>query len=377
MKFIDRFAKRNLTDRMFKGKILILYGARQVGKTTLVQEILRSRNESGLYLNCDEIDIRQSLENVTSTEIQALIGNKKLVVIDEAQRVSNIGITLKICADNFPRVQVIATGSSAFELSTHTAEPLTGRKYEQQLYPVAVSELAAAESRRAAQRLLERNLVLGMYPEVLREDQHTAVEYIKEVAGSYLYKDILAFHRLKNPEALEKLLQALALQVGSEVSYNELGRLLGIDKNTVASYIRILEQAFVIFRISPFVRNRRNEIRKLRKIYFFDNGIRNALINNFNPPHLRQDTGALWENFLFSERLKRNSFAGAGVKKYFWRAHHSGEIDCVEEKGGELQAFEFKYRDQHFRVPKAFTDAYPDVPVSVISKSSYWDFIAP
>lgn len=377
MDFIKRFADQNLTERMFKGKILILYGARQVGKTTLVREILRSHGEEGLYLNCDEIDIRASLENVTSSEIQALVGNKKLVVIDEAQRVPDIGITLKLFADNFPHVQVIATGSSAFELSSHTAEPLTGRKYEQQLYPIAVSELAATESQRTAHRLLDRHLVLGMYPEVLREDQQTAIEYIKEVAGSYLYKDILAFHRLKNPETLERLLQALALQVGSEVSYNELGKILGIDKNTVASYIRILEQAFVIFRIPPFARNRRNEIKKLRKIYFFDNGIRNALINNFNPLHMRQDTGALWENFLFSERLKRNTYGGHGAKMYFWRAHHTGEIDCIEEKNGNIQGFEFKYSDERFRIPKAFTDAYPGVSVSVVSKTSYWDFITP
>ncbi len=376
MEFIQRFAQQNIRERMFRGKVLIVYGARQVGKTTLVRQVMSEFGHDALYMNCDEIDIRASLEDVTSSELKALVGNKKLVVIDEAQRVRDIGMTLKLFADHFPDTQVIATGSSSFELSNQTTEPLTGRKYEQHLYPVAAAELAASESARTAHRLLERNLVLGMYPEVLLEDQQTAIEYIKEVAGSYLYKDILAFQRLKNPEALERLLQALALQVSSEVSYNELAKLLGIDKNTVANYIRILEQAFVIFRVPPLARNRRNEIKKMRKIYFYDNGIRNALINNFNPLHMRQDAGALWENFLFSERVKRNSYGNRSVNMYFWRAHHSGEMDCIEEKDGELEAFEFKYTEEKARLPKAFADAYPETSMSVISPQSYWNFVA-
>jgi len=371
---IKRKIQENLEKALFKGKVVIVYGARQVGKTTLVKEILEKYSEKSTYLNCDEIDVRQALTDKTSTQLKAFLGDKKLVVLDEAQRVRNIGLTLKLLVDNFPQIQVLATGSSSFELSNEISEPLTGRKIEFHLYPVSIEELSLDYSKIEINRLLERRIIFGMYPDILRDGQEVKGD-LKSLANSYVYKDILQYQNIKNPEILEKLLQALALQIGNEVSYNELSSLVGVDKNTVANYVRILEKAFIIFRLSPFSRNLRNELKKLRKIYFYDTGIRNALIDNFNSLDLRQDIGALWENFLISERIKKNSNNFNETNIYFWRTWEGKEIDLIEDRDGKLFGYEFKYNNKKIKPPKDWLETYDNASFEVVNKENYLDFI--
>ena len=373
---IPREIEKRVLGKLFKKKIIIIYGARQVGKTTLVKDLLKKYPEKSLYLNCDELDVRNSLTDKTSTEIKAFLGENKLIVLDEAQRVRDIGLTLKLMVDNFPELQIVATGSSSFELSNKIIEPLTGRKFEFYLYPISYNELkkyyaSALELRRR----LERRIVYGMYPEVILHSGEEEKEVVKSITSSYLYKDILAFQNIKNPEVLEKLLQALALQLGNEVSYNELSQIVGVDKNTISNYIQILEQSFVIHRLSPFSRNIRNELKKLRKIYFWDTGVRNALINNFNALDLRQDTGALWENFLINERIKNNHNKNMDVNKYFWRTHSQQELDYIEEDGGKIRAFEFKWKKQKFRPPSLFVDNYKQATVELIHNENFEKFL--
>jgi predicted AAA+ superfamily ATPase len=358
---------------LFKGKIIVLYGARQVGKTTLVQKILRDHPAPSLYLNCDEPDIRAVLTDRTSTELRALIGARSLVVIDEAQRVRDIGLTLKLLVDNYPDLQVIATGSSSFEISSRTSEPLTGRKIEFCLHPLSMAELLTQETSLEAQRLLERRLRYGLYPGIISSDDPATA--IREIATSYLYRDVLEYQAVRNPDMLRRLLQALALQSGSEVSYNELGQLLGIDKITVGRYVSLLEQAYIVFHLPPFSRNARKELSKLRKVYFYDLGVRNALINNFNPLELRQDVGALWENFFISERIKYNSNRRRVVNTYFWRTYDQAELDYLEEEGGHLTCFECKWRDERWRPPTAFVQAYPDSDLHLVSPRNYLEFL--
>lgn len=374
MNTLPRLIENRINKLLFKGKAVILYGARQVGKTTLLRRLQESRPEKSIYLNCDEPDIRHSLTNVSSTAIKALFGSAKLVFLDEVQRIPNAGLTLKLAVDNFPDMQIIATGSSSFELSDNISEPLTGRKFELQLFPFSIQELRGEYSDLEIQRLLEHRMVYGMYPEVVR-NAGEELDLLKEIARSYLYKDVLQYQQIKNPEILEKLLQALALQISSEVSYNELAALLGIDKKTVANYIRILEQAFIIFPLRPFSRNLRNELKKLRKIYFVDTGIRNALINNFNPLSLRQDAGALWENFMISERLKKNSNENRSVAIYFWRTHQQQEIDLIEDSGGKLSGFEFKWGRKKSRIPQLFLKTYEGSSVTPVTPDNFPEFV--
>jgi hypothetical protein len=372
---IPRAIQSQIEKRLFKGKAIIIYGARQVGKTTLIREFQKKFSESeALYLNCDEPDFRATLTGVTSTGLKELIGRKKIIFIDEAQRVKNIGVTLKLFVDNFPDRQVIATGSSSLDLSNEIIEPLTGRKYEFQLFPFALAELRRKYSKIELNRLLEKRLIFGMYPEIV-EKPDEAEALLKSLASSYLYKDVLQYQSLKRPELLEKLLVALALQIGSEVSYTELANLLGVNKDTVANYIQLLEKAFVVFRLSPFSRNLRSELTKLRKIYFYDTGIRNALINNFNPLSFRQDIGPLWENFMISERMKRNFNQGNHVNVYFWRTHQQQEIDYLEERGGALAGFEFKWKGGKRRPPQIFLDTYAGSRVEFIDSQNYGDFV--
>lgn len=371
---INRIIQNGIEKALFTGKVVILYGARQVGKTTLVREIQKKYESNSIYLNCDEPDIRYALESKTSTEIKSFFGNNKLVILDEAQRIMNIGLTLKLVADNFPDIQVIATGSSSFELSNKIAESLTGRKYEFFLYPFSLEELKPIYSELEMDRLLEEKMIFGMYPEIILGGDEKQKK-LKSLARSYAYKDVLQFQNIKNPDVLEKLLQALALQIGNEVSYNELAAMVGVTKNTVENYVRILEQAFIIFRLTPFSRNLRNELKKLRKIFFYDTGIRNALINNFNPLNLRSDVGALWENFLIAERMKLLNNHEIEAKGYFWRTQQGQELDYLEDSGGKIQAVELKYKKDKFKTPKSFSDAYPDAEVKLINKSNYKDLV--
>lgn len=371
---IQRSIQKNLEASLFKGKVVILYGARQVGKTTLVKELIRKYEGDAIYLNCDEPDVRNALTDKTSTELKSFIGFHKLVVIDEAQRVKNIGLTLKLMIDNFPATQIVATGSSSFELSGKIAEPLTGRKVEFFLYPFSVGELAQIHSPLEINRLLEERLIFGMYPGIIFAGPDKE-KRVRELATSYSYKDILTYQDIRNPELLEKLLQALALQIGSEVSYNELAQLLGVNKVTIESYTRILEQAYIIFRVGPFSRNIRNELKKKRKIYFYDLGLRNALINNLNPVFLRQDIGSLWENFMVVERLKRNNNLSLVANIYFWRTTDGKEIDYLEDVGGKLSGYEFKWRKDNFSAPKEFLKAYPGSNVEIINNNNYLDWL--
>lgn len=371
---IARYIQKDVEKALFQGKIVVIYGARQVGKTTMVKKIMDKYDDS-LYLSCDELDVRDALTDKTSTELKSFIGSRRLVVIDEAQRVKNIGLTLKLIVDTFPEIQVIATGSSSFELSGKISEPLTGRKIEFFLYPFSVDELLQVYSSLEMNRLLEERLVFGMYPGVIFAGPDRE-KRVRELATSYSYKDVFAYQDIRNPELLEKLLQALALQVGSEVSYTELAQVVGANKVTVENYIRILEQAYIIFRVGPFSRNIRNELKKKRKIYFYDIGLRNALINNFNPIYLRQDVGALWENFMMSERIKRNNNLGISANIYFWRTSSGKEIDYIEDSGGILTGYEFKWQKNDFSRPKEFLVAYPDSTITLINRENYLDFLS-
>lgn len=358
---------------LFKGKTIVIYGARQVGKTTLVRAILARHPKGALYLNCDEPDIRAALSDRSSTELRALIGPNTLLAIDEAQRVRNIGLTLKLLVDGIPEVQVIATGSSSFELSNTIAEPLTGRKVEFHLFPLSAEELASQETAIESKRLLERRLRFGSYPGVLTAED--PIGTILEIAQSYLFRDVLEYQMVRNPDPLRRLLQALALQIGGEASYNELARLIGIDKATVARYVALLEQAYIIFHLPPFSRNLRKELAKLRKIYFYDLGVRNAIINNFNPLDLRADAGALWENYFIAERIKRNRNRRRHVNTYFWRTYDRAEIDYLEEADGGLVGFECKWRSTRWRVPAAFARAYPDATTHLVNRDNYLDHL--
>ncbi|MBU1178268.1 ATP-binding protein [Patescibacteria group bacterium] len=370
---IKRTIQACLEKKLFQGKIVIIYGARQVGKTTLVKEIQNKYKKESVYLNCDEPDIRDAFTDRTSTELKSFLGNSRLVILDEAQRVKNIGLSLKLIADNFPKIQIIATGSSSFELSNEIAEPLTGRKYELYLYPFSLAEIRQIYSPTEITRLLEKRLILGSYPEIVKNER-AAWENLQNITRSYLYKDVLRWQNIKNPEILERLLQALALQIGQEVSYNKLSGLVGVDKKTVASYIQILEKAFIIFRLNPFSRNLRNELKKLRKIYFYDNGVRNVLINNNNPLRLRSDGGALWENYLISERIKYHHNQQQNPNLYFWRTQQKREIDLIEERKGKLFAYELKWGRKRVTVPKDWRVNYPGARFIVVDQNNFLDF---
>ncbi len=371
-----RLIQDNIEKKLFKGKAIIIYGARQVGKTTLVKKIQEKYIKNSLYLNADEPDIRYSFENKTSTEIKKIIGNNTFLIIDEAQRINNIGLTLKLIIDNFPLVQVIATGSSSFELSNSISEPLTGRKFEFHLYPLSISEILEKKTKIEINRLLEDMLRFGMYPDIISGSNLDAQIKIEEIASSYLFKDILQFQNIRNSEVLTKLLQALALQIGNEVSYNELANLLNIDKDTVSRYIQILEKAFIIFSLKPYSRNLRKEIGKLRKIYFYDLGIRNAIIKNFNILSLRQDIGALWENFIISERIKYNNNRERNINNYFWRTYDKKEIDYIEDVSGRLEGFEIKYTSDKFKKYVEFLDTYKDSSITLINKDNFLSFLS-
>lgn len=371
MEILKRKLQKQIEKKLFKGKVIIVYGPRQAGKTTLIKEIVKNYPDY-LFLNCDEPDVREVLSNKTSTEFKFVIKDHKLVFIDEAQRVSNIGLTLKLLNDNFKDVQIIATGSSSFELADKIEEPLTGRSYEFLLTPFSMQELFQKYSFIELKRIVEQRIIFGMYPEVVLKNDE---DLLRNIAKNYLYKDVLKYENIKKPEILEKILKALALQIGSEVSYNELSRLVGVDKITVKNYIDILEKAFIIFRLKPYSRNLRTELRKLRKIYFYDTGIRNAIINNFNSLDLRNDKGALWENFLISERFKRNYNQNRHIDNYFWRTHTQKEIDYLEEVDNILYGYEFKFNDKKKSSSRLFKEVYKDSHYQIINHNNFLDFI--
>jgi len=373
IKHVERLLESVIRKRFFEGKALLVYGARQVGKTTLARQILaRLPHGTGVvFLNGDMPDTRLLLENATPERIRVLLEGKKVLFIDEAQNIPEIGMILKRIVDTMPKIQVLVTGSSSFNLANRTSEPLTGRKFEYTLTPFSFEELKNATDLPTERAKLEQRLIFGAYPEIATHEDDAA-ERLRSLAGSYLYKDVFALQAVRNPALLEKLLRALALQCGSEVSYREVGQLIGLDNKTVERYVDILCQCFILFTLPAFSRNARNELKRSRKVYFLDCGIRNAVIGNFLPLAQRTDTGALWENYLVSERLKWRLAHAPDTRAYFWRTHNQAEVDLVEESAKGLSAFEFKWGEgRAARIPAAFTSAYPDARVEIITRANY------
>ncbi|MCM1176510.1 MAG: ATP-binding protein [Clostridium sp.] len=373
---IQRALRQVIENKIFKGKAVVLIGARQAGKSTLFRQITESREEACLSLNCDEPEVRDVLTKTNTAELKQLIGHNRIVVIDEAQRVPDIGLTMKLITDNFPDVQLLATGSSAFELQNSLNETLTGRKYEYHLFPLSTRELMGDKGALFVRQHFELRLIYGSYPDVLTHSDE-AKELLMNLAESYLYKDLLTLDSIRKPAMLEKLLIALSLQLGSEISYNELAQTIGSDNKTIEKYIDLLEKCFIIFRLDAFSRNLRNELKKSKKIYFYDNGIRNAVIQNFAPPSLRQDMGALWENFVISERKKANMYSGRFAKPYFWRTVGGQEIDYIEEEDGEFTALEMKWNPKKGRasLPDAFLKSYKLKDSAVVTPENYIEWV--
>lgn len=370
---LTRVIQQSIESVFFGGKAIMVLGPRQVGKTTLIQKMLSEKEH--LFLNADDAVVRKLLAQPDTFKLQQIIGKHRIVFIDEVQRLTEAGITLKLITDQFKDVQLIVSGSSALEISNETNEPLTGRKWEYHLYPISWEELEASFGFVDAEKQLVHRLIFGMYPDVINHPDKPQV-VLQQLTESYLYKDILSLANIRKPELLERLLQALALQVGSEVSYNELGQLLQVDKATIMTYLDLLEKAFIIFRLRSFNRNLRNEIKNNRKIYFWDNGIRNVLIANFNALELRQDMGALWENFLISERMKLLQYHQIIVNRYFWRTTQQQEIDYLEERNGAITAYEFKWKKTGgIRTPENFQKTYK-ATVNRISRENFRSFIS-
>lgn len=371
---INRFLQPQLESLLGSHKAIILMGARQVGKSTLLQLLLGQRQDV-LWLNGDNNDVQTLFTAISAERIHSLMGTKRVLVIDEAQRIPNIGVQLKIIIDQLSDVQVIATGSSSFELASKVNEPLTGRKREFKLYPLTFSEMAEHSSLIEELRLIPHRLVYGYYPEVVATPGQEA-NILKELTDSYLYRDILTLDKVAKSDKLVLLLKALAMQIGSQVSYNELSGLVGIDAKTIERYITVLEQSYIIFRLGSFSRNLRNELKFSKKIYFWDMGIRNAVIGNFSLAETRSDIGAMWENFAIAERMKQINYRHPFAQSYFWRTKQQTEIDYIEELDGSLQAFEFKWNERKSpRCPLAFSNAYPDAAFSVITPSNIDDFL--
>jgi uncharacterized protein len=373
---IKRTIQNTIVKNLFKGKVMVIYGARRVGKTTLVKQILENYPD-GKYINCDLLQYKAALETTNSELLGDFIGNASLLILDEAQNIKDIGKILKILADTFPKIQVIATGSSSFELSNKLSEPLTGRSRFYHLYPFSLEELHQSYSLIELDAKINNILRFGLYPEVFGQPEEEATEELQNIASTYLFKDVLQLDNLKRSDLIFKLLKALALQAGNEMSYNELARLLGENVHTIKRYIEILEQAFIIFRLPSFSQNLRKELGKRNKIYFFDVGIRNAIINNFSPIELRNDVGPLWENFCIVERIKNDHFHRVFKNYYFWRTYDQKEIDLIEEYNGKLEAFEFKWKSKKtIKPPKDFLRAYPDTGFTVINNKNYLGFIS-
>lgn len=380
MKYI-RILQEKIEKQLFPGgnkqSAIVLYGPRQVGKTTLVQDILARYPDGAEYYNGDYLDVQEKFAYERTAQLGSLLRGVKLLVLDEAQRITDIGLVLKIIVDTYPSVQVIATGSSSFDLANRTAESLTGRKWEHTLYPLSFEELTNGMNALERDRLIPRLLRFGSYPIVASASDRDAETYLRELTGSYLLKDLLMLHDVRKPEILLTLLRLLAFQIGSEVSYHELAQQVGVDQTVIQRYLYLLEQAFVIVRLPALRRNMRSEVSRSRKIYFTDLGVRNTLIQNLNPLELRNDVGALWENFCIVERIKYRTYHGQFTNMFFWRTHDQKEIDLVEEYGGQLHAYEFAWGDgKRKKRPTAFFDAYPGSTFSVVTPKNVMEFFS-
>jgi predicted AAA+ superfamily ATPase len=377
MKVVLRLLEEKLEANIGKNKVLLVMGTRRVGKTFLLKAIEKKLDRQIIKLNGEDLDAQETLQNLREANYRRIIGDANLVFIDEAQAIPEIGKVLKLMIDSFSELTIIATGSSSFDLLNKAGEPLTGRKISFHLYPLAQAELSKIESPLETQQYLEERLILGSYPELLQLNTFKEKsEYLLDLIQSYLLKDILSFEGIRQPDKVMRLLRLIAYQVGSEVSYNELGTQLGISKNTVESYLDLLSKVFIIYRLPAYSTNPRKEISKGSKWYFFDNGIRNAVINDFKLLTLRNDIGSLWENYLISERIKRNEYRRENVEYYFWRGYNQQEVDLIEFQNGTLSAFELKYSsNKKFKIPSAFKEAYPEASFKQISRDSYLDWI--
>lgn len=372
---IHRILEEKIQPLLGGNKAIIVMGARQVGKSTLLNELL-GENKNALWLNGDDIDVQNLFHEMSSTRMRALLGNNKFLVIDEAQRIPNIGLRIKLVTDQVSDVQVIATGSSSFELASKVNEPLTGRKREFKMFPLTFKEMVSHSNLLDELRMIPHRLVYGYYPEVVSnpgDEKNT----LKELSDSYLYKDILSLDSISKPDKLVRLLKALALQIGSQISYNEIGNMISLDSKTVERYVDILEKSFIVFRLGSFSRNLRNELKASRKIYFWDLGIRNAIIGNLAQIENRTDAGELWENFAIAERLKQNAYQNSFAQSWFWRTQQQKEIDYIEEENGMIHAFEFKWNEHKARTkcPESFSTAYPDALFQVITPKNIEEFL--
>ncbi|MFN0034654.1 MAG: ATP-binding protein [Saprospiraceae bacterium] len=375
--FINRVLLKTVEDKIEPGKAVILLGPRQSGKSTIMNEVARHSTLRVKRLDCDDSSVRMRLEVQMLPNLLGVVGDAELLLIDEAQRVKNIGLTLKIITDQIKHVRLLVSGSSSFELSNQINEPLTGRKWEYTLLPFSSHELAQHHGEFEESRHLRQRMMFGMYPAVVT-NPGSERDVLNQLASSYLYKDIFAFQELRRPELLDKLLKALALQVGSETSYLKLAETISSDVGTVQRYIDLLEKSFIVFRLQAFSRNLHTELKKTRKVYFYDNGIRNAIIGDFRPLELRNDVGGLWENFMVSERVKRNCFHNFYGSNYFWRTLRQQELDYMEEYDGQLHAYEFKWNAaKNARPPLPFVKTYPDASFEVIHPENYLDFLKP
>ncbi|SHL53102.1 hypothetical protein SAMN05443543_102409 [Flavobacterium flevense] len=372
-KMINRSPQTEIDSYLFKGKAILVFGARQVGKTSLIKKTIKG--QSFLWFNGDEPDTQILLENITTDRLKALIGEKKIIVIDEAQMIHNIGLLIKRMVDNYPEIQVIASGSSAFELADRTKESMVGRKEELQLFPLSYGEMVKHSNFVEETRLVPHRLVFGYYPEVVTSVGKEE-KILNDLVEGFLYKDILNLEGVKKSATLQRLVQMLAYRIGSEVNSNALSNDLGVNRLTIEKYIDILEKNFIVFSLTAFSRNQDNELKKGRKVYFWDNGLRNRIIKNFNPIELRDDVGALWENFVISERKKKLAYENQFKDTYFWRNTQQAEIDYLEVKNTEIEAFEIKYNpNQKVRFTKSFTEKYHPKTTQVIHKENFWDFL--
>ena len=373
---ISRLLLRQLQGAILPGKVIVLYGPRQVGKTTLVTDLLAETALCHTYINADELTYREALASQNKRTLSELLGGSRLLVIDEAQRVPDIGLNLKILVDNNPQAAIVATGSASFDLARKVSEPLTGRKLTLVLYPVSYPELVATLGSFEAHAQLERWLVWGGYPAIVTAEPSMRERLLAELVGSYLYRDILELDGVRRAEKLVDLLRLLAFQIGQDVSLSELAANLALSRQTVERYLDLLEKVFVIFKVGGLARNLRKEISKSARYYFWDNGVRNSLIRNFNPLSLRNDVGQLWENYLMVERQKANHYAGRLVNTYFWRTYDQKELDCVEERAGELAGYEFKWQGQaRPAARREFMAAYLGATVATITPENFTDFL--
>ncbi len=377
MKTLNRDLIRLIEEWLFRDKIIILYGARQVGKTTLVKELLKTHDAQDEYYNCELLQVKQLLERQDSAEIARVFGGTKLIVLDEAQKIANIGLILKVIHDTHPEIQIIATGSSSFTLSSQIQEPFTGRALEFILYPFSYAEMRQVYRPIDLTAQIPSFLRFGLYPEIVGKSESDSIFLLNNLASKYLFKDVFEFETIKRPDVIVHLLQSIAFQVGNEVSHHELSNLLNVHVKTVQRYLELLEKAFVIFRLKPLSRNLRSEISKKEKIYFYDLGIRNSLINNFNTIDLRDDVGVLWENFSIIERLKYLQIQKKFRRVYFWRTHDQKEIDYVEEENGKWYGYEFKWNPKaKVKNTSLFQQEY-NASVEMIHQNNLVTFLMP